>query len=122
MHERPADLLGSAFEAVFAPWRSGGALVCILYSGGVDSGVIAWELRDRPETRLFTVGPVRLGGPEHGGSHRSLDRSSVERSHGPAQRPTRGRGRGLSGNGPALPDGPERAARSRDRHPICPSW
>ncbi len=56
MHERPADLLGSAFEAVFAPWRSGGALVCILYSGGVDSGVIAWELRDRPETRLFTVG------------------------------------------------------------------
>jgi asparagine synthase (glutamine-hydrolysing) len=56
MHERLPDPLGSAFEAVFAPWRAGVEPVCILYSGGVDSGVIAWELRMRPGTRLFTVG------------------------------------------------------------------
>ncbi|MGP8110232.1 MAG: asparagine synthase C-terminal domain-containing protein [Thermoplasmata archaeon] len=56
MRERLPDPFEAAFEAAFEPWRSGRGLVCILYSGGVDSGVIAWELRRRPGTRLFTVG------------------------------------------------------------------
>jgi asparagine synthase (glutamine-hydrolysing) len=28
----------------------------ILFSGGVDSGLLAWELRNAPATRLFTIG------------------------------------------------------------------
>ncbi|HLM70488.1 MAG: asparagine synthase C-terminal domain-containing protein [Thermoplasmata archaeon] len=62
MRERLPDPFEAAFEAAFEPWRSGRGLVCILYSGGVDSGVIAWELRGRPGTRLFTVG--RSGSPD----------------------------------------------------------
>ncbi len=46
----------AAFDRAVAPWRDGEGPVCILFSGGVDSGLLAWELRHRPATRLFTVG------------------------------------------------------------------
>jgi len=52
----------AAFDAAIAPWRVEGPPVCVLFSGGVDSGLIAWELRHRRGTRLFTIG--RPGSPD----------------------------------------------------------
>ncbi len=54
--ERGAASFESGFDSALAPWRSEGAPVSILYSGGVDSGLLAWELRHRRGTRLFTIG------------------------------------------------------------------
>jgi asparagine synthase (glutamine-hydrolysing) len=54
--ERDSVPFESAFDSALAPWRGEGPPICILYSGGVDSGLLAWELRHRPGTRLFTIG------------------------------------------------------------------
>ncbi|MGP8077753.1 MAG: asparagine synthase C-terminal domain-containing protein [Thermoplasmata archaeon] len=49
-------VLDRAFEAAMRPWKTGDGPLAILFSGGVDSGLLAWELRTRPATALFTVG------------------------------------------------------------------
>ena len=52
--------LGSRFDEVFSssirPWKDGSDPLSLLFSGGVDSGLIGWELRDRPNFVLSTVG------------------------------------------------------------------
>ncbi|MGI0070726.1 MAG: asparagine synthase C-terminal domain-containing protein [Thermoplasmata archaeon] len=48
--------LDGAITTALAPWaRPDGPLV-LLFSGGVDSGLLAWELRGRPKFTLFTIG------------------------------------------------------------------
>jgi asparagine synthase (glutamine-hydrolysing) len=49
-------ILDRALEAALAPWRADPRPITVLFSGGVDSGILAWELRDRPGTTLSTVG------------------------------------------------------------------
>jgi asparagine synthase (glutamine-hydrolysing) len=50
----------SALDRVFASaigrWISADAPITLLFSGGVDSGLLAWELRHRPNVTLLTVG------------------------------------------------------------------
>lgn len=48
--------LDAAFDLAIAPWRAGAGPLAVLFSGGVDSGLLAWELRNRPSTVLCTVG------------------------------------------------------------------
>ncbi len=48
--------LDVAFDAACAPWREGIAPLELLFSGGVDSGLLAFELRQRPELTLVTIG------------------------------------------------------------------
>ncbi|HTP53404.1 MAG TPA: asparagine synthase-related protein [Thermoplasmata archaeon] len=48
--------LDAALDAAMLPWRSPSGPLTILFSGGVDSGILAWELRQRPATTLATVG------------------------------------------------------------------
>lgn len=48
--------LDAAFAAAIASWDTGGTSVTLLFSGGVDSGLLAWELRHRAGLTLFTVG------------------------------------------------------------------
>jgi len=48
--------LDEALEAALARWHRSSSPVTILFSGGVDSGLIAWELRRRPSTDLLTIG------------------------------------------------------------------
>lgn len=50
------DALDAAFERTLAPYRSAGAPLTLLYSGGVDSSLLAWELRSRTGLVLLTVG------------------------------------------------------------------
>jgi len=45
-----------------ARWRTAGGPLALLFSGGVDSSLIAWELRDRPLLTLSTVGTI--GSPD----------------------------------------------------------
>lgn len=62
----PADLvddarvtfrsLDVAFDRAMEGWRARSGPVEVLFSGGVDSSLIAWELRDRPAVRLRTIG------------------------------------------------------------------
>lgn len=54
--ERGFDSLDVAFSAAMAPWLRSTVPPVVLFSGGVDSGTIAWELRRRSDVRLFTVG------------------------------------------------------------------
>jgi asparagine synthase (glutamine-hydrolysing) len=53
---REYDRLDRAFDRALAPWRAPGSPLSLLFSGGVDSGLLAWELRSRPGLRLVTVG------------------------------------------------------------------
>lgn len=50
------DLLDAAFALAMAPWRERRSPICLLFSGGVDSGAIAWELRRHPALTLYTMG------------------------------------------------------------------
>lgn len=54
--------LDAAWELAIAPWRIERGPVAILFSGGVDSSLIAWELRSRPQLTLVTVGTA--GSPD----------------------------------------------------------
>jgi asparagine synthase (glutamine-hydrolysing) len=51
-----ADRLDSAFGHALAPWRNAPGPVTLLFSGGVDSSLIAWELRGSPALSLSTIG------------------------------------------------------------------
>ena len=48
--------LDPAFEEAIAPVRDSSAPISLLFSGGVDSSLLAWELRRRPELELVVVG------------------------------------------------------------------
>jgi asparagine synthase (glutamine-hydrolysing) len=50
------EALDRAIEATLARWKRSETPVSLLFSGGVDSGVLAWELRGRASTTLLTVG------------------------------------------------------------------
>jgi len=54
--------LGSALDSALGPVRAGGGPLGILFSGGVDSALLAWELRGLPQVVLCTVG--REGSPD----------------------------------------------------------
>jgi asparagine synthase (glutamine-hydrolysing) len=60
-HATPCDF-GSAFRRAIArlPQEPGG--ITVLFSGGLDSSLLAWELRQRPGTVLWTIG--REGSPD----------------------------------------------------------
>ncbi len=48
--------LDAALELAIAPWQRGPEPTVVLFSGGIDSGFLAWELRRAPRVTLFTVG------------------------------------------------------------------
>jgi asparagine synthase (glutamine-hydrolysing) len=48
--------MDAALEDALAPLRAGRADLGVLFSGGVDSSVLAWEMRRRPRLTLSTVG------------------------------------------------------------------
>lgn len=60
--ESPADVRGEwraldlALEAALEPFWAEPRPLTVLFSGGADSGLLAWELRERSGTRLLTVG------------------------------------------------------------------
>jgi len=54
--------LDAAFEEALRPLRAPGGALGILFSGGVDSSLLAFELRSRPELTLCTMG--RDGAPD----------------------------------------------------------
>jgi asparagine synthase (glutamine-hydrolysing) len=51
--------LDTALDEALDPWRSDAEPLGVLFSGGVDSGLLAWELRERPNLRLVTAGMPR---------------------------------------------------------------
>lgn len=53
---------GSAFPEAIARLTEGEGPVTVLFSGGLDSALIAWELRDRVGTVLWSIG--REGSPD----------------------------------------------------------
>jgi len=50
------ERLDVAFLRAIDHCTSVGGPVGVLFSGGVDSAILAWALRDRPRTTLFTLG------------------------------------------------------------------
>jgi asparagine synthase (glutamine-hydrolysing) len=48
--------LDRALEEGLRPWRDASGPLTVLFSGGVDSGLLAWELRARAGLELLTVG------------------------------------------------------------------
>ncbi len=64
----PADVgklreqLSSAFDEALGPVRAVPGPIGILFSGGVDSALLAWELRQQPQVVLCTLG--REGSPD----------------------------------------------------------
>jgi asparagine synthase (glutamine-hydrolysing) len=54
--------LSSAFEQAFRPIHALTGPLGVLFSGGVDSSLLAWELRARPQLKLSTLG--REGAPD----------------------------------------------------------
>jgi asparagine synthase (glutamine-hydrolysing) len=54
--------LSSAFEEALRPLRASTGRLGVLFSGGVDSSLLAWELRLHPGTLLCTLG--REGSPD----------------------------------------------------------
>ncbi|MGD0588462.1 MAG: asparagine synthase C-terminal domain-containing protein [Thermoplasmata archaeon] len=54
--------LSGAFEEALRPIRAPAGPLGVLFSGGVDSSLLAWELRRRPELSLCTIG--RSGAPD----------------------------------------------------------
>ena len=51
--------MDAALEAALEPFRSEGSEFGVLFSGGVDSALLAWELRTGPRVTLSTVGTPR---------------------------------------------------------------
>lgn len=56
MEELGPTELDTAWEAALAPYARATEDQVVLFSGGVDSGLLAWELRSSPTTTLFTLG------------------------------------------------------------------
>ena len=54
--ERYYPSLDGAFDAAIAPYRTGSDPIAVLFSGGVDSVVLAGELRGRGSVELTTTG------------------------------------------------------------------
>ncbi len=52
----PSEALESAWERALAPWTTGAGPLALLFSGGLDSSFLAWELRERRGLVLATVG------------------------------------------------------------------
>lgn len=52
----PERALAWAFEEVLRPWRCSAEPFTLLFSGGLDSGLLAWELRNAPGLVALTVG------------------------------------------------------------------
>lgn len=48
--------LDAAFDRALGPWRTSGQEIGLLFSGGVDSALLAWELRGVDGLELVTVG------------------------------------------------------------------
>ena len=48
--------LDAALDRALGPWRAHRGELALLFSGGVDSSLLAWELRTVPGLRLVTVG------------------------------------------------------------------
>jgi asparagine synthase (glutamine-hydrolysing) len=48
--------LDLALETTIGPWRTSPSPLTLLFSGGVDSGLLAWELRTNSSLELLTVG------------------------------------------------------------------
>jgi asparagine synthase (glutamine-hydrolysing) len=48
--------LDRALERALAPWNESDLPTVVLFSGGLDSGLLAWELRRNPRLILLTVG------------------------------------------------------------------
>ena len=48
--------LDAALDRALEPWRGSPRELALLFSGGVDSSLLAWELRALPGLRLVTVG------------------------------------------------------------------
>jgi len=51
--------LDRTWTPVLTRWNDDPEPLAVLFSGGIDSGLLAWELRDRPGTTLHTVGTGR---------------------------------------------------------------
>ena len=60
--EKLRGQLSSAFEEALGPVRASPGPIGILFSGGVDSALLAWELRHHPQVFLCTLG--REGSPD----------------------------------------------------------
>jgi asparagine synthase (glutamine-hydrolysing) len=71
--------LDESWDRAIEPSRSPGGSRVVLFSGGLDSGLLAWELRGRPSTELFTVG--RLGAPDLDAAARSSRAIGLPWSH-----------------------------------------
>jgi asparagine synthase (glutamine-hydrolysing) len=54
--ERRLRELGAALDRALAEYRESTGPVSLLFSGGVDSALLAWELRGRLDLRLVTIG------------------------------------------------------------------
>lgn len=50
------ERLDAAFHHALAQWRVSPDALVLLFSGGVDSSLIGWELRSHPQLMLSTVG------------------------------------------------------------------
>jgi asparagine synthase (glutamine-hydrolysing) len=50
------ERLDTSWERGIPRWTGSPGPLTVLFSGGVDSGLLAWELRFRPQTSLHTVG------------------------------------------------------------------
>ncbi len=50
------EALESAWERALSPWMTGSGPLALLFSGGLDSSFLAWELRERRGLVLATVG------------------------------------------------------------------
>jgi asparagine synthase (glutamine-hydrolysing) len=64
--------LDSALEKALDPFRASTGRLGVLFSGGVDSALIAWELRTRPKVLLCTLG--REGSPDLGAGRAGAER------------------------------------------------
>lgn len=53
---RSFSVLDRAFGVALGSWRDAPAPLTLLFSGGVDSGLLAWELRANPSLELVTIG------------------------------------------------------------------
>lgn len=52
----PERSLARALEEILRPWKASAEAFTLLFSGGIDSGLLAWELRGSPGLVALTVG------------------------------------------------------------------